>query len=145
MREMNRGKSRFFVSPAFERDVCTWQMIQNTWIENKHEVTSLWYTDEQVRNYGQALIQQIANFASPTSKMCPTRLSGTKINVSGGKQVKVDSINCLMILDLDRSFYYQEYIPCVVKQKPGTDPLLIDKFAEIDWNDELETWIDNIM
>ena len=120
-------------------------MIQNTWIENKHEVTSLWYTDEQVRNYGQALIQQIANFASPTSKMCPTRLSGTKINVSGGKQVKVDSINCLMILDLDRSFYYQEYIPCVVKQKPGTDPLLIDKFAEIDWNDELETWIDNIM
>lgn len=151
VREMKCGTSRFFTSPAFERDVTPWNLIQETWLRNEHEVRDLWVPQEEHEKWAQSLVHQLSLHPTPSSVPTPTRIPRSKLFLMNQSVVDVDFIACMTIVNLDHSFFYAEYIP-LRDEKPRRsqtdidDPLMFGSIAELDWpNEQVEGWMDDIL
>eukprot|EP00562_Extubocellulus_spinifer_P008433 CAMPEP_0178503832 /NCGR_PEP_ID=MMETSP0696-20121128/18256_1 /TAXON_ID=265572 /ORGANISM="Extubocellulus spinifer, Strain CCMP396" /LENGTH=531 /DNA_ID=CAMNT_0020132999 /DNA_START=323 /DNA_END=1918 /DNA_ORIENTATION=- len=120
-REMKKGQSRYFVSPAFERDICSWESIKDAWLANEREVVSLFLPPSEKAPYIRALMHQMTLHERLGVRPRASRY-GSKILVKNSNDdndgertlVKVDQISCMKIVSVDCSFFYNEYVPVEV-------------------------------
>ena len=65
-----RGKVEFHVSEAFERDICSFHRIRNTFLANQTSVMSLWTPPDKMRvvdnMHGRCLARLLSQISSPT-------------------------------------------------------------------------------
>lgn len=120
-REMKKGQSRYFVSPAFERDICSWESIKDAWLANEREVVSLFLPPSEKAPYIRALMHQMtlherAGVRPRASRYCSKILVKNSNGDNDGERtlVNVDQISCMKIVDVDCSFFYNEYVPVEV-------------------------------
>lgn len=110
MREMQKGLSRYFCSPAFEDNVVTRSQIEETYRSNTKPVVDLFLLDRSAHTRGVA--HQISLYKTPGVAPTPCRLSGVKLQTSkSDAPVDVDQILCLVIINLDHAVYSVEYVP----------------------------------
>lgn len=109
IREMKCGVSRYYVSPAFQNDIATWDVVQSTWKENKMEVNDLWLPKEEKPKFSRGFNQQLAIYKDPYLEPKPTSIKGTKIRLKDGQEMQVDCCLCLIISSLDQAFLSIEY------------------------------------
>jgi len=107
VRELIQGKSRFFVSEAFERDICKWEVIQDTWKANRGEVKDLFLSEPAKENL--KYIHQFSLATTPTTSPIPTRIPKTTIRLSWSQTIEVECYYCLAIENMDRAFWCIEY------------------------------------
>ncbi|CAB9497066.1 expressed unknown protein [Seminavis robusta] len=122
IREIRQGISRYLVTPAFERDIADWSLIQQTYQENKKSVVELFLCPGDISKHTKALAHQIALHAAPNLPRKSSRMKSkvklkTKMpNPKGGppmSSVEVDQVFCLDIQNLDHDYSFQEYVPRV--------------------------------
>jgi hypothetical protein len=78
IREIHCGISRYFVSPAFERDIVTWSAVDETYKANKRSVLSLIFTKiESKESVLKAMNQQVALHAKPNMPAVASKFSAT--------------------------------------------------------------------
>jgi hypothetical protein len=155
IREKQRGMSRWYVSEAFERDICSYQRINEAWKANEGEVKEMWLSGEGKGKYAQGLIQQFSLHSTPGMPPTPTRIPRSKINLTNGEEVDVDCAVCLAIVNIDEGFFYMEYFPPpsptpvqpavatssrnnAFIQKVGDDVAFLDTIEEFEWTGELD-------
>lgn len=111
MREIYKGLSRYFCSPAFEENVVTRSQIEETYRSNTKPVVDLFLLDRSVHTRG--ISHQISLYKTPgVAPLKPCRMSGVKLQTSNSDTpVDVDQILCLVIIDLDHTVYAVEYVP----------------------------------
>mmetsp|Transcript_19897 Transcript_19897/g.57161 ORF Transcript_19897/g.57161 Transcript_19897/m.57161 type:complete len:529 (+) Transcript_19897:168-1754(+) len=118
VREMKQGQSRYFCSPAFERNVASWESIKDVWVKNEQEVVSLFYPPNDKAPYVRALMHQItlhekANVC-PRANRCSSKILVKSRDGAGGderKLVRVAQISCMKIINVDCCYFYNEYVP----------------------------------
>jgi len=110
IRENCKGIARFFASPAFERDVVTWEQIQKCWEDNEKEVLSLFVPGSETPGCFRLLAHQISLYAKADTHPPATR-SSSKIMLRGNIMIDVDMIFCVHIVNLDHSFTLVEFLP----------------------------------
>lgn len=115
VREMKQGQSRYFCSPAFERDIASWESIKDTWAKNEQEVVSLFHAPSDKAPYVRALMHQItlhskANM-SPRASRCSSKILVKNAGGNERKLVQVDQISCMKIVNVDCCYSYNEYVP----------------------------------
>jgi len=114
IREIRQGISRYLVTPAFERDVAGWDLIQQTYQENKKSVVELFLAPSDISKHTKALAHQISLHATPDLPPKSSRMkSKLKLKNTKGAStaVDVDQVFCLNIMNLDHDFSFQEYMP----------------------------------
>jgi hypothetical protein len=110
IREMHKGLSRYYCSPAFEENVVTRPQIEETYRSNKKPVVDLFLPDRSTHTRGVA--HQVSLYKSPGVAPKPCRLSGVKLQTSkSDTPVDVDQILCMVIVNLDHAVYSVEYVP----------------------------------
>jgi hypothetical protein len=110
MREMYKGISRYFCSPAFEENVVTRSQIEETYRSNTKPVVDLFLPDRSTHTRG--ISHQISLYKTPGVALKPCRLSGVKLQTSkSDTPVDVDQVLCLAIINLDHAVYSVEYVP----------------------------------
>lgn len=132
VREIRNGISRYLVTPAFDRDVAEWNLIQQTYRENKKSVVELFLNPTEIGKHTKAFAHQISLHATPDLAPKSSRMKSKvkiKINkrgvaaashVPGGgasTTVECDQVFCLKIENLDHDFTYQEYVPRIPIEK----------------------------
>ena len=115
VREMKQGQSRYFCSPAFERDVASWESIKDAWVKNEQEVVTLFHPPADKAPYVRALMHQItlhdkAN-VPPRASRCSSKILVKNSTGAGRKVVAVDQISCMKIVNVDCCYFYNEYVP----------------------------------
>lgn len=109
IREMKCGISRYYVSEAMERDVASWDLVQETWKANKIEVNALWMPEGEKSKFSRGFNQQIAIHKEPYTEPKPTCIKETKIRLKDGNEVEVECGLCLKVENLDKAFLSIEY------------------------------------
>ena len=123
IREINCGLSRYFTSPAFERDIVPWETIDQTFKANKQEVKSLLMvpSSETKSNYVDYLSHQISIHSKPNMpiraskfqaavRLSPTAMPGLKVtrtDATGGERGTPLSIQ------------QAEVVGCIVPRSPN--------------------------
>lgn len=114
IREIRQGVSRYLVTPAFERDIADWNLIQQTYQENKKSVVELFLSPADISKHTKALAHQISLHATPDLPPKSSRMkSKVKLKNKRGaaSSVDVDQVFCLAIQNLDHDYSFQEYVP----------------------------------
>ena len=153
IKEMNCGVVRFFTSSAFERDVCSWKLMQERWRANSGNVMELFLPRSELVLYANCLAHQISLHSHPNTPPFPTRLPTTKIILRTGQVVEAECVQCFHIVNIDLSMMYLEYIPVErtsgsLSQSPSAfvryesqGPFTLERIAMIDFTSELEEWV----
>lgn len=128
IREIKQGVSRYLVTPAFERDVVEWQVIQDTYQANKKSVVELFLSPSEISKHTKALAHQVSLHAAPNLPVQSSRMKckvKLKVPQAGSKDavVEVDQVMCLYINTLDHDYTFTEYVPQVTNQAVEADTL----------------------
>jgi Fungal Zn(2)-Cys(6) binuclear cluster domain len=121
IREIRHGVSRYLVTPAFDRDIADWNLIQQTYRENDKSVVELFLNPTEIGKHTKAFAHQISLHATPDLAPRSSRMrSKVKLkNKKGGAQTaECDQVFCLAIENLDHDFTYQEYVPRIPIENP---------------------------
>jgi Fungal Zn(2)-Cys(6) binuclear cluster domain len=119
IREIRQGISRYLCTPAFERDIADWSLIQQTYQENKKSVVELFLAPADIAKHTKALAHQIALYSTPGLPRTSSRMKNrVKLkqklpNPKGGTpmtSVEVDQVFCLDIQNLDHDYSFHEYV-----------------------------------
>lgn len=160
IRQRQGGMSRWYVSAAFERDIVSWETINETFRTNSTEVKSLWLPEwEEKLKWTQGFIHQVSLHNVQGIAPCPTRAPRAKLKLASGDIEEVECLTCLHIPDPNGGFMATEYrqpvlceeinIP-VVKTPQSSSPRgaavvtetssmdLWNTLDEFQWTDELE-------
>lgn len=156
IREMKEGTSRFYASHAFQRDIMSWSVMNETWNANEIEVKDLWTPAPERIKYAQALIHQFSLHNQPGMPPSPTRTASTRIQLLTKEIVEVECVICLAIVSLDQAFVFVEsFIPPTAQKQQGmssrdnssssaTDPIRSEDrefwtdLEQFEWTGELE-------
>jgi len=105
-REIRCGSSRFFLSEAFQKDIISWEKVQQAWEENKQgqEVKDLWMSAAGKPQFAKCLFQLFRHYERPDATPKPVELLGTKIHTASTGEKHVDCTLCLHIVNLDHAF-----------------------------------------
>jgi hypothetical protein len=168
VKQMLCGINRFFASDAFEREVCSVDLMQTTWKANQQSVTGLYMTEASRKAYGDGLAQQISLHILPNTPPAPIRLpTATDIQLKSGVVVSCHCVMCWHVVTLDLSYMFQELIPVRTTQiepipiKSTTkateidvlskwpedtvgEPNLLDNIAFLDWSSDLDEWMQEL-
>jgi len=133
VREMKQGQSRYFCSPAFERDIASWESIKDTWAKNEQEVVSLFHAPSDKAPYVRALMHQItlhekANM-SPRASRCSSKILVKNAGGNGRKLVQVNQISCMKIVNVDCCYFYNEYVVVPVEKETAETLALMSSAA----------------
>jgi hypothetical protein len=109
IREMDKGMSRYLLSDAFARDVASLQLVNETWQRNERAVVDLFLVAQC--KHTQAFAHQISLFQNANRQLECTRLNQLQLKTQTQGIVEVDQLACLDIVDMNRSFYFLEYVP----------------------------------
>jgi hypothetical protein len=111
IREIKRGISRHFVSSAFQHDVASWSLVQETFAQNEKSVIDLFLSATERPKHTRAFAHQISIHTQPNTQPVSSRLSRIQLQTKDqGLVVEVDQVSCLVLLNLDHAFYCNEYI-----------------------------------
>ena len=147
VRETKNGLVRWGVTPAFERDICPYKMIEKTWHENIREVIHVWLPDRSSRDqHSKLVVRQIAQNDTPYFKPKPMRQSNCHLRTITGEELEVDVVVCMVMPDLDTVIYCTEYIfpqqsnakPIAGAPFPGCDDVLLMSCFDGMVDDDLE-------
>ena len=126
VRLITHGRSRYFCSPNFERDIVSWATIQWTWNSNQREVTSLFLPKSELESHAHTLMHQFsihelpnmpgrANRYKTRIKVKPGVVPASSPNLlkdtDGELSIAVDAVMCLKLIDEDTAFLFMEYAP----------------------------------
>jgi hypothetical protein len=110
MREMKKGISSYYCSPAFEENIVTRSYIEETYISNQKPVVDLFLPDRSTHTRGIA--HQISLYKTPGVALKPCQLTGVKLQtLKSDYPIDVDQIICLVIINIDHAVYSVEYVP----------------------------------
>lgn len=110
IREMKKGLSGYYCSPAFEENIMTRSSIEETYRSNQKPIVDLFLPDRSTHTRGIA--HQISLYKTPGVAPKPCRLSGVKLQtLKSVYPVDVDQIICLVIINIDHAIYSVEYVP----------------------------------
>ena len=124
VRWLHQGRSRYFVSPAFERDIVSWATVQSTWNANNREVTGLFVPRSEMPTHTRGIMHQFAIHPRAGMPMRANRYK-TKIKVRaavapvgsvpsaedpGMVEMGVDGVMCQKMISLDTAFLFIEYV-----------------------------------
>ena len=118
IRDIDRDHYRYLVSPAFERDVAPWHLLQRTWNENCREVMSIFRPKSEDGAFLRSVSSQLSFHPSPGR---PPRYDipfRSAIKMRDGEKVAVDVWCCLDIVSPDRAYWYIEYLQGDSNDKP---------------------------
>eukprot|EP00173_Palmaria_palmata_P005428 Plantae.Rhodophyta-Palmaria_palmata.ctg9638.p1 GENE.Plantae.Rhodophyta-Palmaria_palmata.ctg9638~~Plantae.Rhodophyta-Palmaria_palmata.ctg9638.p1 ORF type:complete len:252 (-),score=28.56 Plantae.Rhodophyta-Palmaria_palmata.ctg9638:233-955(-) len=153
------GVMRFYVSAAFERDIVSWETINETYRENKKALKDLYLPDMQEKlKWTQGWIHQLSLHNVQGIAPCATKTPPSKIILATGEVVDVECLACLKIVNLEEGYIWNEYMQpptCeeVVEPSsrlPTTDGVMMtadnmlfseslwDTLDEFRWTDDLE-------
>jgi len=122
VREINKGISRFYVSPGFAQNVgVTREMMERTYQANQMDVSGLYMATEQKEEgalqHVRGIAYQMAVHSRPGIIPKPTQLPNVRIRTksssgSGGttKIWEMDQLFCIIIPSMDHSFGLTEFI-----------------------------------
>jgi len=108
IREMHRGMSRYLVSEAFARDIAPLSLLTETWKQNAGPVVDHFLVARC--KHTQAFAHQIQRFETESQQPECTRVSQVELKTRMGERVQVDQVACLDIVDINRSYYFIEYV-----------------------------------
>lgn len=121
VREVNKGLSRFYISPGFAKNVVSREIIEETYRANTKDIADLYLVKSDHPTAGkpdfvQGFAHQLALHARPGMVTKPTRFSKVRIRtqtVTTGVTMiqEVDQLWCLLIPNIDQSFGVTELIP----------------------------------
>ena len=116
VREIRQGVSRYLVTPAFERDIAEWSLIQQTYQENKKSVVELFLAPSDIPKHTKALAHQISCHATPGLSLSSNRMRSkvkikNKVRYGGVSSLDVDQVFCMDIQHIDLDFTFAEYVP----------------------------------
>ena len=126
IREIRQGISRYLVTPAFERDIAEWPLIQQTYQENNKSVVELFLAPSDIPKHTKAFAHQVSCHATPglprsSSRMkSKVKLKPKNVRYGGMASVDVDQVFCLDIINLDHDFTYSEYVPRIQVSGPSS-------------------------
>ena len=83
IRETRRGITRFYCSPAFERNVMNWTHISQIYEDNLADINSLIFVKDDFRKFLACNAHQISLHAAEGMKPKPVRAFKTKIRLLG--------------------------------------------------------------
>jgi len=131
IREVRQGISRYLVTPAFERDIADWSLIQQTYQENKKSVVELFLAPSDIPKHTKAFAHQVSIHSAPNLPRSSNRMKSrikikNKQRYSNVSSLDVDQVFCLDIQNLDHDFTYQEYIPRISAQLSNVNTTLND-------------------
>lgn len=124
VRWLHQGRSRYFVSPAFERDIVSWATIQSTWNANNREVTGLFVPRSEMPTHTRGIMHQFAIHPRVGMPLRANRYK-TKIKVRaavapmgsapsaeepGMVEMVVDGVMCQKMMSLDTAFLFIECV-----------------------------------
>lgn len=119
IREIRQGISRYLATPAFERDIAEWQLMQDTYQANKESVVELFLSPSEVSKHTKALAHQVSLHATPdlplqSSRMrCKVKVKLSRASATNDSTIECDQVMCLMINNMDHDFCFVEYVPLV--------------------------------
>jgi len=148
IRETNRGISRFYVSPGFEQNVASRDLIQETYRTNEKDIADLYLTPEcgTSDDFLRGFTQQIGLHSRPGMITKPTRLPNVRIKTKGDSDQEsiiqeVDQLWCLAIPHIDQSFGLTEFVTKnhwnVPEDGGFLDSLMLETLDLGDDNDDL--------
>lgn len=137
IRELRCGVSRYYVSSAMQRDMASWQTVQDTWNSNKMEVNDLWLLKEEKPKFTRGFNQQIAIHKGPHTEPKPTSIKGIKIRLRGDRVVEVDCIMCLNVISLDHAFLSTEFYVNETPADASKDQSDADPFGDFAFLDSM--------
>lgn len=108
IREMRKGVSRYYCSPAFQENLASKEDVMKTYQKNKKSVAELFLTNTP--KHIRAFAHQITLHENAGTAPKPSRVTNLEIRKKCGKNVIVDQVACLAILDLDHAFWSLEYV-----------------------------------
>ena len=109
IRDMNRGHNRYLLSPAFQRDVASHDLLQRSVTENPRQDIFIFRPETEEQMYLRSFCRQLSHHPSPGR---PPRFDPplpTKIKMRDGSLKNVEVRFCLDIVNLDRGYYYMEF------------------------------------
>ena len=115
VREVNKGISRFYTSPAFERNVVSRLVIEETYKANEKDISELYLVGKSAQDNVKGFSHQISLHSKPGMVTKPSVFYNVDIfaarDAGSGKEViTVDQLWCLSISSLDHSFGATEFI-----------------------------------
>ena len=137
IRELRCGASRYYVSRAMQRDMASWEKVQETWNANKMEVNDLWLPKEEKPKFTRGFNQQIAIHKGPHTQPKPTSIKGIKIRLGRERVVEVDCIMCLNVVNLDHAFLSTEYYVNETPEAASKDQSDADPFGDFAFLDSM--------
>ena len=109
IREMRKGVSRYFLTKAFEQDVATHELVQETFRTNEKAVIELFLPEKERSRHTKGYAHQISLHGTPSTALRSTRIASVTLQTKSEGLVVTDQISCLCIVDLDQAFYFVEY------------------------------------
>ncbi|KAI2508212.1 hypothetical protein MHU86_6263 [Fragilaria crotonensis] len=145
IKEMHSGVVRFYTSPAFERDVCSWISMQERWKKNEGNVIESFLPSSEMESYARGLTHQISLHTLPNTQPFPTRLPTTMITLKTGQPVTVECIQCFHIDNIDTSLMFMEFIRVdPISEFLPPEPFSLESIATIDVTSALEDWLQEV-
>lgn len=112
IREMKRGRTRFYATEAFQANVSSYSRMQETLNGNNVQpVNELWTPVSERSKYAKAFVQQFSLHKNPGMKPRPLRFPPTKIELVSQQVVETECVACMEIVSVDHAFLSIEYSP----------------------------------
>jgi hypothetical protein len=108
IREMRKGISRYYCSPAFQNDLASTESVAKTYEQNKKSVAELFLTNSP--KHVRVFAHQITLHTNAECTPQPSRVASIQLQKRNGETVVVDQVACLNIVNLDHAYYSLEYI-----------------------------------
>ena len=117
IRVVDRGISRYLTTPAFERDVCDWQLMQDTYQRNEKSVVELFLPPIGNSKHSRGTAHQFSLHPTcdPNRKLQPSRLK-SKLRLKRPLQghdsniIDVEQTICFYLPNLDFNMHMIEYV-----------------------------------
>ena len=115
IRHVHDGRSRYLISQAFARDICSLSLIQETWDNNQQPVVSL-FLPKDLETFTQALFYQVSRFRDATVEPECVRVPRLRVRMQSPQTSQnrvvqtMDMVLGVAIPNLRQSVVFMEFV-----------------------------------
>jgi hypothetical protein len=149
VREAKNGHSRYLLTDAFQRDIVSLWLVEQTWKANEIPTVRLFLHDpSDFDKFTAAINWSMSRYNHPGIQPQPVRVSDLRVKMSKNDcNVQVmDLIYTFEIVTLDHSFYVSEFVVPSRPQKAVEDAraLMTSQPAVMDDDAESDDWFEDV-
>jgi len=114
IREAKNGHSRYLLSRAFQRDIASLWLIEQTWKANEKPVVGVFLEGQtDFDKFTKAIGYQVSRYSEPNRMPECVRIKGVRVKMSAGEGnvEEMDMAYAFEIVTLEHSFYVMELVP----------------------------------